>query len=194
MVINIKTKENLIDHPFACDCKVPRKQLSGPKLHSSKINYLYIRLLGFTNDSHSKESACNVRDLDLIPELRRSSGEGNGNPLRILAWTIPWTEDSGRLQCMGLQREKTEELTLSHFHISDFKAYKIFSPLLCVLLSHHYAWLKIMISLSQKRTAQCQQSTLEWIHLFSMCNCPSLFASVNYRRNFILRSEDCLRL
>ena len=106
----------------------------------------------------------------------------------ILAWIIPWTEDSGRLQCMGLQRDMTEQLTLSdfHFHISDFKVYKIFSLLLCVLLSHHYAWLKIMVPLSQKRTAQCQQSTLEWIDLFSACNCPSLLWKEFYYKKWRL--------
>ena len=32
----------------------------------------------------------------------------------ILAWTIPWTEEPGRLQSMGLQEsDKTERLTLS---------------------------------------------------------------------------------
>ena len=31
-------------------------------------------------------------------------GEGNGNPLSILAWKIPWTEESGRLQSMRSQR------------------------------------------------------------------------------------------
>jgi len=34
----------------------------------------------------------------------RSSGEGNGNHSRILAWKIPWTEEPGGLQSMGLQR------------------------------------------------------------------------------------------
>ena len=29
--------------------------------------------------------------------------KGNGNPLSILAWKIPWTEDLGRLQSVGLQ-------------------------------------------------------------------------------------------
>ena len=29
-----------------------------------------------------KESACNAGDLDLIPGLGRSPGEGNGNPLQ----------------------------------------------------------------------------------------------------------------
>ena len=34
--------------------------------------------MGFPGGSESKESACNVGDLGLIPELRRSPGEGNG--------------------------------------------------------------------------------------------------------------------
>ena len=41
---------------------------------------------------------------------------------RILAWRIPWTEDPGGLQSMGLQRvgqDMTERLTFSlHFHSS----------------------------------------------------------------------------
>ena len=38
--------------------------------------------LGFPVSSDSKESACNAGDLGLIPELGRSLGEGNGNPLQ----------------------------------------------------------------------------------------------------------------
>ena len=46
-----------------------------------------------------------TRDVGLIfPELERSPGEGNGNHSSILAWKIPWTEEPGRLQSMGLQR------------------------------------------------------------------------------------------
>ena len=33
-----------------------------------------------------------------------SPGEGNGNPLSVLAWRNPWTEEPGGLQSMGLQR------------------------------------------------------------------------------------------
>ena len=29
----------------------------------------------------------------------------------ILAWRIPWTEESGRLQCVGSQRVSTTEAT-----------------------------------------------------------------------------------
>ena len=36
----------------------------------------------FPGGSDSKESACNVEDLGLIPELGRSPKEGNGYPLQ----------------------------------------------------------------------------------------------------------------
>ena len=39
-----------------------------------------------------------------IPGSERSPGGGNGNPLHILAWRIPWTEEPGGLQYTGLQR------------------------------------------------------------------------------------------
>ena len=38
--------------------------------------------LGFPYGSAGKESACNVGDLDLIPGLGRSPGEGKGYPLQ----------------------------------------------------------------------------------------------------------------
>ena len=34
-------------------------------------------------------------DTGSIPGLGRSPGEGNGNPLCILAWEIPWAEETG---------------------------------------------------------------------------------------------------
>ena len=37
---------------------------------------------GFSGDSEGKESACNARYLNLIPELGRSTGEGNDYPLQ----------------------------------------------------------------------------------------------------------------
>ena len=43
-------------------------------------------------------------DLGSIPGSGRSPGVGNGNPLNILAWRIPWTEEPGGLQFMVLQR------------------------------------------------------------------------------------------
>ena len=41
-----------------------------------------------------KSLPANVGDIGLIPGSGRYSGEGNGNHSSILAWEIPWTEDS----------------------------------------------------------------------------------------------------
>ena len=59
---------------------------------------------GFPSGSDGKASVCNVGDPGSIPGLGRSPGEGNGNPLHILAWRIPWTEEPSGLQSMELQR------------------------------------------------------------------------------------------
>ena len=46
-----------------------------------------------------------VGDLGLIPGSRRSPGGGHGNPLQYSCLErIPWTEEPGRLQSIGLQR------------------------------------------------------------------------------------------
>ena len=45
--------------------------------------------LGFPDGSVSKESACNAGDLGSIPGSGRSSGEGNGNPLRYSCLANP---------------------------------------------------------------------------------------------------------
>jgi len=60
--------------------------------------------LGFLSGSDSKESACNVGDLGSILGLRRSVEEGTATHSSVLAWRIPWTEEPGGLQSMGLQR------------------------------------------------------------------------------------------
>ena len=48
-----------------------------------ELLYMYIMYTsGFLGGSDGKASACKVVDLSLIPELGRSPGEGNGNPLQ----------------------------------------------------------------------------------------------------------------
>ena len=58
---------------------------------------------GFPGGSEGKASACNAGDLGLIPGLG-IPGEGMATHSSTLAWKIPWTEEPGRLQSMGLQR------------------------------------------------------------------------------------------
>ena len=49
-------------------------------------------------------NAGDMRDAGSIPGSGRYPGGGHGNPLRILAWKIPWAEEPGGLQPIGLQR------------------------------------------------------------------------------------------
>ena len=58
----------------------------------------------FPGGSDDEASAYNAGDPASACGLGRSPGGGNGNPLQILAWKIPWMEEPGRLQSMGSQR------------------------------------------------------------------------------------------
>ena len=49
-------------------------------------------------------NAGDTRDVGLIPGSGRLPGGGHGNHSSTLAWRIPWTEEPGRLQFIGLQR------------------------------------------------------------------------------------------
>ena len=47
-----------------------------------KVATLFLKIKTLPGGSNGKESAYNVGDPGLIPGLRRSPGEGNGNPLQ----------------------------------------------------------------------------------------------------------------
>ena len=59
---------------------------------------------GFPGGSDGKESACNAGGLSSIPGSGRSPGEQMTTQPSILAWREPWTEESGGLQSMELQK------------------------------------------------------------------------------------------
>ena len=44
-----------------------------------------------------------ARDAALIPQLGRSPGVGNGNPLQLFLLKNPWTEEPDGLQSTGSQ-------------------------------------------------------------------------------------------
>ena len=51
-----------------------------------------------------KESACNERELGTIPGQEDPLEKGMATHSSILAWRIPWTEEPGGLQSIGLER------------------------------------------------------------------------------------------
>ena len=72
---------------------------------------------GFPSGSDGKESVCNAGDLGLIPG--DTLEEGITTHSSILAWRIPRTEESSRLQSMGSQRVRHKEVT-DTFHTLYF--------------------------------------------------------------------------
>ena len=51
-------------------------------------------------------NAGDTGDVGSVPGSGRSPGEGGGNPLPHSRLEIPWTEEPGGLQSMGLQRAR----------------------------------------------------------------------------------------
>ena len=68
---------------------------------------------GFPGGSVSKESACNVGDLDSIPGLGRSPGEGNGNPLQYSCLENSMDRGAWRATVHGVTKSGTR---LNDFH------------------------------------------------------------------------------
>ena len=75
---------------------------------SSQLSSSFINIyLGWLSGKEFSAYAGDTGDRGLISGSGRSSGGGNGNPPleeEILAWRIPWSEDPGGLQSIGLQR------------------------------------------------------------------------------------------
>ena len=60
--------------------------------------------MGLPGGSDGKEFTQNVGDLGSMFRQEDPLEEGMGTHSSILSWRIPWTEEPGRLQSMGLQR------------------------------------------------------------------------------------------
>ena len=69
-----------------------------------KIWLTYYILKGAAPVAQMVEFACGAGDTGLIPGLGRSLEKGMATHSSILGWRIPWTEESGRLKSMDLER------------------------------------------------------------------------------------------
>ena len=65
-------------------------------------------ILGFHSGSKSKESACNVGDLDLIPGLGRSPGEVNDYPFKYSCLENPMDRGAWRGTVHGVAKSQTQ--------------------------------------------------------------------------------------
>ena len=77
----------------------------------AKVSFTFQVVLAVKNLPASGED---MRDSGLIPGLGSSLEEGMATHSSLLAWRIPWTEESGGLQTMGLQRAGHDWSDLEH--------------------------------------------------------------------------------
>ena len=63
--------------------------------------------INLSGGSDNKEPGCSAKDPGLTPG-RRSPGEGNTTHFSIIAWEIPWAEDTYALQSTGSQKNQTQ--------------------------------------------------------------------------------------
>ena len=81
--------------------------------------------LSFPGASAGKESACNVGDLGSIPELGRSSGEGNNYPLQYSCLENSTERVAWQATVHGVTKSQTR---LSNFHFSVLLGLELFCP------------------------------------------------------------------
>ena len=61
----------------------------------------------YLDGSDSKESTCSIGDLNSIPELGRSPGEGNGNPLQCSCLENPMDRGAWQAIVHGVAESQT---------------------------------------------------------------------------------------
>ena len=78
----------------------------------------------YSGGSDGKDSACNAGNLVWSLGWEDPLGKGMATHSNILAWRMPWSEESGRLQSMGLQKswDMTERWTLEEL-VANSDAY-----------------------------------------------------------------------
>ena len=72
--------------------------------------YTQTSVVGFPGGSDGKESACNMRDLGLIPVLRRSPGGGMATHSSILTWRIPMDRWAKKMFGLPWRDQKVKNL------------------------------------------------------------------------------------
>ena len=63
---------------------------------------------GFPASSDDKESACNAKDLGLIPGSGSSPGEGHGNPLQYSCLENPMDSAAWQASVHGVGKSRTQ--------------------------------------------------------------------------------------
>ena len=122
----------------------------------------------FPGNSDSKETACNVGDLGLIPGLGRSPGDWNGYPLQYSYLENSMDRGAWQLQPMGFQRvgQDWATFTLGAFSNFEFDSYfSIQSSQNRIAALLHGGHLRISSLVHFLSTWIIYKETDKWFHL-----------------------------
>ena len=133
------------------------------KLHSRQILPFCWICCPFPGGSAGKESACNGRNLGLIPGLGRSPVKGNSYPLQYsgLEYSMDW-------MVHGVSKSRTERLWLSEAQIVTCSAPKVLMTWGRTLYIHAIA----RSSQSESESCSVMSDSLQLHGLYSPWNSP----------------------
>ena len=90
------------------------------------LKLILASVMGFPGGSDNKESTCNARDLGSIPELRRSPGEGNDNPLQCSCLENPMNGGDWWATVHGITKSWTRATKHAHGVVVETGIHAIF--------------------------------------------------------------------
>ena len=82
---------------------VPLSRGSSPPRDRTRVSCIAGRFFTMWATNEAQANTGDIRDAGSIPGSGRPLKEGIATHSSILAWRIPWTEETGRLQSTGLQ-------------------------------------------------------------------------------------------
>ena len=86
--------------------------------------------MGFPGGSDGKKTACNSRDLGLIPELERSPGERNGSPLQYSCLGNPKDREAWRATVhVGYSHRVRQDWATRHSCTHGYHMFLAYNPL-----------------------------------------------------------------
>ena len=120
--------------------------------------------MGIPDGSMVKNPPVKTGDLGSIPGFGRSPRVRNSNPLQILAWEIPWTEEHGRLQSIGSKRVAQQ--------LTRLNSSSIYTDIYKRVITHACAYMHTYVLYVLMHT---------WIFMISRHTCPYTIYTLHIR-------------
>ena len=151
-------------------------------------------------DRTSSNQCCSAGDLGLIPRLRRSPGEGNGNPLQYSCLENPMDGGAWRATVHGVAKGRTRLSNWTELNRTGFSGGSL-SPSACTcFLPDHKCWSQEhflinilgakLLSVSRGTLPVTTTHPLEWLKYFEKKKNWILFFV--FLKHYRLETDSCI--